>query len=174
LEYCLSGGVWGRLEVGKVWSSCRLPGDGPDPPHLAGSHPGPSPLFHYWVGTSWAYPPMSSVGFIGAWEIKAHSLCWWTPPGPTVPSASSSLSSPDGTGDSPFLNKAILSHLIHVLCLGFSIWSTKSRIFWSQTASVPVAIALNKTHKSTICIGFSSYCENSILKNVWNKGITVS
>jgi hypothetical protein len=27
-------------------------------------------------------------------------------------------------GDSPFLNKAILPHPIHVLCLDFSIWST--------------------------------------------------
>jgi hypothetical protein len=77
-------------------------------------------------------PPLSS-GFAPGKETQ--TVCWQTPPTPTVPSAFSSLSSPGRTGDSLFLNKAILPHPIHVLCLDFSIWSTKTRIFWSQTCT---------------------------------------
>jgi hypothetical protein len=40
-----------------------------------------------------------------------------------------SLSSPDRIDDSPFLNKAILPHPIHVLCLDFSIWNARTKIF---------------------------------------------
>jgi hypothetical protein len=38
----------------------------------------------------------------------------------------------------PSLSIAILPHPIHVLCLDFSIWSTKPRIFLSQTVPVPL------------------------------------
>jgi hypothetical protein len=49
---------------------------------------------------------------------------------PRDPSPSSSLSSPGRTGDSPFLNKAILPHTIHIFCLDSSIWSRRTKIFW--------------------------------------------
>jgi hypothetical protein len=42
----------------KSWGHMWVPGDGPDHPHLAGNHPCPSGLIHYWVGTSWVCPPM--------------------------------------------------------------------------------------------------------------------
>jgi hypothetical protein len=54
------------------------------------------------------------------------------------PPSSSSLFPPGRTGDSPFLNKAILPHPIHMLYLDSSIWNTKTRIFWSQTAPLPL------------------------------------
>jgi hypothetical protein len=82
--------------------------------------------------------PWCSVGFKATWKRKVHSLCWRTPPAPTMPPSSSSLFPPGRTDDSPFLNKAILPHLIHMLCLDFSIWHTKTRIFWSQTAPAPL------------------------------------
>jgi hypothetical protein len=116
--------------MGQTTLTC--PGTAHAPPHL--------------VIIRWEPPglalPWGSVDFKGIWKRKAHSLCQHTSPAPTVPSASSSLSSPGGTGDSPFLNKAILPHPIHVLCLDFSIWSTKTGIFWSQTA--PVLVTFGK------------------------------
>jgi hypothetical protein len=58
----------------KVWGSCRLPGDGPDHPHLARNCSCSSPLTHYWVGTSGPALPWGSVGFKGTWKRKACSL----------------------------------------------------------------------------------------------------
>jgi hypothetical protein len=55
-----------------------------------------------------------------------------------MPPSSSSLSLPGRMSDSPFLNKAILFHPIHMLCLDSSIWSTKTKIFWSKTAPAPL------------------------------------
>jgi hypothetical protein len=126
-----------------------------------------APLHSFIIG--WQPPghalPWGSVGFKGSWKRKACSLCWWTPPVPTVPSAFSSLSSLGRTGDSPFLNKAMLLHPIHMLCLDFSIWSTKTRIFWSQTA--PAALTFgeparrNWLVRSQYAISANLYCNPS-------------
>jgi hypothetical protein len=59
-----------------------------------------------------------SVSFKGTWKRKALSLCQWTPPVPTVFSASS-LYSPGRTSDSHFLNKDILLHPHPPALLGF-------------------------------------------------------
>jgi hypothetical protein len=128
---------WGRLEVGKVWGSCRMPGDGPDLPHLLGTAHAP---FHSLI-IGWEPPGPTllwgSVGFKGTWKRKVLSFCQQTPLASTMPpSSSSSLSSL--AERAPFLNKAILPHPIHVVCLDFSIWSTKYRIFWSQTVPAPL------------------------------------
>jgi hypothetical protein len=69
-------------------------------------------------------PSHGEVWILKAPEKEKLALCQRTPPAPTMP-----LSSPGRMGDSPSLNKAFLPHPIHVLCLDFSIWSTKIKIF---------------------------------------------
>jgi hypothetical protein len=96
-------------------------------------------------------------------EKERLSLSLQTPPVPTVPSSSASLSSPGRTSESPSLNKAILPHSIHVLCLDFYTWSTKS-----QTTPVQVTIYLNHSVlPKLVAISFSLV--NNILLSQQNK-----
>jgi hypothetical protein len=72
---------WARLEVGKVWAhvgkvwgSCRLPGDGPDHPHLAGNHLCPPPLRSLLCGNL-LWLPSREVGWVlKAPEKEKHAL----------------------------------------------------------------------------------------------------
>jgi hypothetical protein len=50
----------------------------------------------------------------------------------------------------PSLNKAILPHPIHVLCLDSSIWRTKTKVYWEQWLLLIIASATSKPAKFNI------------------------
>jgi hypothetical protein len=108
LEYCLLGRVWGSLEVGKVWGSCRLPGDGPDHPGLARNSHAPPHLFI--IGQEPPGPALPMAPEKEKLALSASGL-HLHPPCPLL----LFLSSPGRTGDSSSLNKASLPHCIHEL-----------------------------------------------------------
>jgi hypothetical protein len=94
-----------------AWGWPRPPSHGWEPPmplptlSLLGEPPGPA-------------LPWGSVGFKGTWKEKGLSLCWQTPPAPTMPSASSSLPSP-GNRRLPFSQKSYPTSPHPCALLGF-------------------------------------------------------
>jgi hypothetical protein len=58
----------------KSLGSWRLPGDGPDHPHLPGNFPCPSPLIYYWMRTLWACSPIGAVEVLKAPEKEKHAF----------------------------------------------------------------------------------------------------
>jgi hypothetical protein len=65
-----------------------------------------------------------SVGFRGTRKRKALSL----PADSIYNHRTLCFFFPGRVGDSPVLNKALLLHSIHMLCLDFSIWGTQTKI----------------------------------------------
>jgi hypothetical protein len=75
-------------------------------------------------------PPLSpQVRRVGWWVSPPPSSRWYKNDLPRDPGPSSSLLLPGRMADSPSLNKAVLPHPTHVLCLDSSTWNARTKIW---------------------------------------------